>query len=238
MTDVAGAMQVRRGEPAIESSRSAAFRAADLHSGRVRWLRRLILIGAVGGTVALFGIAFFDPFNHLPKNVSVAHAGLDGTRITMAKPKLSGYRQDGRPYAVHAVSGVQDIRKPNIIELNDMEARFTLSDQSVARLESPHAVYDSTRNFMTFPGQVHISSDSGYDIYLQSAEMDIKAGNMVSKDPVTVHMTSGTVAADSLSMTDGGQRITFDGHVQSSFTSTAATTDKADKVAAAKDGAP
>jgi lipopolysaccharide export system protein LptC len=71
---------------------------------------------------------------------------------------------------------------------------------------------------MTFPGQVQITTTSGYDIHLQSAEMDVKAGTMTSNDSITVRMNSGTIAADRLSITsEGGQKITFDGNVRSMF---------------------
>lgn len=228
-------MNVERGGLLDRQSRSAAFRDADRHSARVRFLRRAILIGAFGGIAGLVVIGMFDPFSHLPKNISVAHTGLDGTRITMEAPKLSGYREDGRPYELHAATGVQDIRKPSIIELQEVDAHFTLSDSSVAHLESPAAVFDSTRNFMTFPGRVQITSNSGYDIHMRSAEMDVKAGTMMSNDPVSVKMTKGTIAADRLSMTGGGQDLSFDGNVRSTF---AAGDDSATSGAPTKENPP
>ena len=48
----------------------------------------------------------------------------------MELPKLSGYRQDGRRYDVRAASGVQDIKVPNIIELNQMDATFETGDNN------------------------------------------------------------------------------------------------------------
>ncbi len=223
MIHPAEAMNVEQGGSPLWHSRKAAFRDADRHSARVRFLRRVILVGSFGAIVAVVGIGMFDPFSRLPKNISAAHTGLDGTRITMEAPKLSGYRQDGRPYELHAATGVQDIRKPSIIELHEVDARFTLSDSSVAHLESPAGTFDNQRNFMTFPGQVQITTNSGYDIHLQSAEMDFKAGTVSSNDPVSVRMTRGMIAADRLSTTEGNQKITFDGNVQSTFDSSDAT---------------
>jgi lipopolysaccharide export system protein LptC len=210
-------MNVEQGGSAFQQSRSAAFRAADRHSKRVRFLRGAILVGCLVGTAILLLVGVFDPFGRLPKNISVSRAGLDGTRITMEAPKLSGYRQDGRPYDLTASNGVQDIHKPSIIELNQVDAHFTLSDNSVAHLEAPAATFDSGRNLMTFPQRVQITSNSGYDIRLLSAEMDVKAGTMLSHDPVSVKMTKGTIAANSLAMTDGGHETTFDGNVRSVF---------------------
>jgi lipopolysaccharide export system protein LptC len=211
-------MNGERGGSPLRDSRKAAFRDASRHSARVRFLRRAILVGSLGGIVAVAAIGMFDPFSRLPKNIKVDHAGLDGTRITMESPRLSGYHQDGHPYEVRAAAGVQDIRNPSIIELHEVDAHFTLADSSIAHLESPAGVFDNAHNFMTFPGQVQITTTSGYDIHLQSAEMDVKAGTMTSNDSVTVRMNSGTIAADRLSITsEGGQKITFDGNVRSTF---------------------
>lgn len=223
MIHPAEAMNVEQGGLPSGHSRNAAFRDADRHSARVRFLRRAILVGSFGGIVALVVIGVFNPFSRLPKNISVDHAGLDGTRITMEAPKLSGYRQDGRPYEVHAAAGVQDIRKPSIFELHEIDGRFTLTDSSVAHLESASGTFDNARNFMIFPGRVQITTNSGYDIRMQSAEMDVKAGTMTSNDPVIVRMTNGTIAANRLSMTGGGQSITFDGDVRSTFAPSATT---------------
>lgn len=213
------AMKSEQGGPPLPDSRKAAFRDADRHSARVRFLRRAIFVASLGAIVAVVAIAIFDPFSRLPKNITVDHAGLDGTRITMESPKLSGYRQDGRPYEVSAAAGVQDIRNPNVFELHEVEGRFTLTDNSIAHIEAPAGTFDNARNFMTFPGRVQITTNSGYDIHLQSAEMDVKAGTMTSNDPVTVRMNNGTIAADRLSMEQGGQAITFDGNVRSTFES-------------------
>jgi lipopolysaccharide export system protein LptC len=219
MTHPAETMNVQQGGSRFQPSRSGAFRSAGRHSKRVRFLRRIILFGCLGGSAALLVVGIFNPFGSVPKNISVAHTGLDGTKITMEAPKLSGYRQDGRPYQLSAARGVQDIRKPSIIELHEVDAHFTLTDNSVAHLESSAAVFDSARNFMTFPHPVQITSNSGYEVHLQSAEMDVKAGTMTTHDPVSMRMTKGTIAADSLATSEGGQETTFEGNVRSVFAS-------------------
>ncbi|MBX9739180.1 MAG: LPS export ABC transporter periplasmic protein LptC [Beijerinckiaceae bacterium] len=202
---------------AFEATRSRAFRAAGRHSSRVVFLRRFILASSILGIVALVVIGVFNPFGQLPQNVSISGGNLDGTRVTMEKPKLNGYRKDGRPYEVRASSGVQDVRKPSIIELKDLDARIGMSDRSTVRVASPFGVYDSTREFMDFQGEVSIKSDTGYDIRMQSAQMDFKAGTVVSDKPVSVVMTNGTVLADRLDITDSGRLITFAGNVRSTI---------------------
>ena len=132
-------------------------------------------------------------------------------------PKLSRYRADGKPYNVRAASGVQDIRKPNIVELNEIEARFETADQATVRLTSPTGVYDSSREFMQLRGDVRITSTKGFDVRMQSADMDFKAGTVVSNEPVTVVSSNGTVAADRVDILESGKQISFQGNVRSMF---------------------
>ena len=215
-----------RSLPAATSNRSRAFKAAGRHSSRVRWLRRGILLGSGVAVLALVVIAFFDPFGKIPGKISISSATLNGSRITMEQPKLAGFRNDGRPYEVRATRGIQDVRSPNIVELEDIEARVTMQDSGVVRLVAPQGVYDSQKDFMRFSRTVHITSESGYDARLQTADADFKTGNVVSKDPVTVATKNATIAADRLAIAQNGAVITFEGHVTSTLLPQPAAADR------------
>lgn len=197
--------------------RSDAFRQAARHSKRVRYLRIAIVVGSAVVVGALIMRAFYDPFSSLPGGVTVGQTTLNGTRVTMEMPKLSGFRSDGRPYDVRARSGVQDIRTPSIIELNELDARFDARGGATLRIEAPRGIYDGSKDFIQLFDGVHITSESGYDIRMKDAEMDFKLGNISSPNPVTVVMTSGTINADSLEARDNGDRILFNGNVRTMF---------------------
>src|ERR1700744_6194851 len=79
----------------------AAFVSAGRHSGRVRLLRRAIIIFC-SVTVTLGAIViFFDPFSRLA-HLSIGGVGLHGTKITIDTPRLTGKRRNGMPYEVRA----------------------------------------------------------------------------------------------------------------------------------------
>jgi lipopolysaccharide export system protein LptC len=200
--------------------RAQAFAEAGRHSGRVRWLRRIILLGAAGLALLVLAFSFFDPFGKLPQNLSISQATLSGTRVTMDLPKLSGYRRDGRPYEVRARSGVQDVRTPKIIELNELEAKLETADKTSVLVVAPMGVFDSGADKMRLTSQatsggVRITSTSGYDIVLRSADIDFKKGAMTSSEPVTVKMTNGSVYADGLDIAENGAIVSFLGNVKS-----------------------
>ncbi len=198
-------------------NRSGAFQAAARHTSRVRLLRKAIIIGCSIAAVALLVRAFYDPFSSLPGNLSIARQTLSGTRVTMEMPKLSGFRSDGRPYDVRARSGVQDIRHPGVIELNEIDARFDVKTGQPLRVVAPQGVYDGSKDFMRLLEDVRITSENNYDIRLKDTDVDFKLGHITSKQPVSVVMTSGTIRADQLEAIDHGERIIFDGNVRSVF---------------------
>lgn len=197
------------------ASRLAAFRAAGRHTARVKFLRRSVLLGTVVGSVALLAFVLLDPFRNALPGVSIESLGLDGTRVTMEQPKLTGFRTDGRPYTVVAKRAVQDVKAPNILELHDVDAHVTMADKSVVHVVSSLGVYDSSKETMEFKHDVHLTSDSGSDVTMTSAFVEFKTGGVDTREPVTVVMTTQTVTADSMHMISNGKEVTFAGHVHS-----------------------
>ncbi len=199
-------------------SRAQSFRAASRHSSRVVVLRRLILATAILGSASFIVVTWFNPFVAPQAEVSVKGTNLDGTRVTMEQPRLAGYRKDGRPYEVNADTGVQDVRQPNMIELNNLDAKIGMIDQTTVRVLSAAGIYDSFREFMDFRNAVRIRS-TNYDIDMKSAKMDFKSGTMVTDESVKVLITEGEIQADRMDMRDNGQNLVFEGKVRSTFSS-------------------
>jgi lipopolysaccharide export system protein LptC len=166
---------------------------------------------------------FWNPFRSAGIEITSAGTSLKGTRISMEKPVLSGVRLDGRPYELRASSGVQDIRTPGIIELEQIDARVTMPDQGQMHIIAPGGIYDSKKDTMVFGTEVLITGASGYDIHLRQAFMNFKAGTVVSDAPVDVRGKSMSISAEKLDMTDNGSVITFSGNVTSTLLPTASS---------------
>lgn len=199
----------------LVTDNSDAFRRAATHSLRVRRLRVSIMAGAVLLAAGVVGFAFLDPFRaSVPPGVSIDGAGLSGSRITMAHPKMSGYRNDGKLYRFTAESAVQDLRQPNVLELNSLDAHVGMSD-GTAHIKALVGLYDTSREIMDLKGDIRITSDSGTDISMRSAHVEFNGGNVSSSEPVNVAMNAGTVSSDAMRMTGNGADVTFIGHVHS-----------------------
>jgi lipopolysaccharide export system protein LptC len=213
MTEIAENLESSfRNNRSHRNARKSAFEAANRHSLRVRRLRWAIPFVAIAGALLLISIVLVDPFRTLPGNVSVSRAGLNGSHIVMDLPKLSGFRKDGREYDVTATSAIQDIQKPTIIELNEPDAKVVTSESGTVHVTAQFGTYNSTEDVMALRSKVHLRTESGYDAVLKSATIDLKAGTMVSNEPINVVMNNGTIGADSLQFLDNG-RIIFSGNV-------------------------
>jgi lipopolysaccharide export system protein LptC len=200
------------------AQRTRAIKAASRHSTIVRILKKLIVLGALLA-IAGFGLyLYYDPFAKPAINVTVNKTELDGTHITMDAPHLSGYHADGRAYDLQARSGIQDLTKPGLIDLIDVDSHFDTQEQGKAHVRAPSGRYDSARDFMALFGDVTITSDNGYNIKMHNADIDFKAGNMTTNDPVNVLMNDGHIRSDRMTMINNGELITFDGQVRSLFT--------------------
>ncbi len=210
--------------------RQHAVREAGRHTARVRFLRRAMVLGSVLGVSVIAIVVLFDPFHHLPLNFSVGSVGVEGTVVTMEAPKISGLKPDGGAYAITARQGVQDITKPSVMELRDVDATVGMLDNTSSRITAESGVYDGKVDTMTLTGHARIKSTGGYDLMMRSAVMNFKTGIFSSRERLKVDVSGGTIAADQLDVTDNGHKVSFEGGVTSLF--------NAPEEAAATDAAP
>ncbi len=188
-----------------------AYGLARRHTRLVRFLRFAIPLGAALSFASFIVLPFISPFRIA--GVSVGAIKMDGTRVTMETPRLSGYRKDNKPYEVTALSAVQDVRVPNVIELHQMTARIVNADDTVINLTALNAVFDSQKEQLQLRNDVKVRTQNGQEAFLKSADVDFKAGTVRSGEAVTVRLPDMSVSADGLDIVDNGASITFTGRV-------------------------
>lgn len=204
-----------------------AFKAAGRHSARVRFLRRATFGGSAIVITLILGVALFDPFRRLPANISIGQVTLDGTKITVDSPKITGVQKDGRPFEVKARSGLQDTTTPDVVELLDIDAKIGAADASTVQVTASHGLYDGVGDTMALQGDVRIWNDAGYDIRAKTAKMDFKTGVLGSDQPVNVILNAGTIAANRMDIRDNGGKVSFEGDVKSMIHAASAETQAA-----------
>ncbi len=197
--------------------RVGAYAKAKRHSSRVRVLKVAIPAGALLAGGLVVAATFFKPFGHIP-GLTIGGVSLSGTKIAMENPRLTGFRQDHRPYEVNAKAAFQDVRRPGVVELKDVSARLATDGAgTVATLVSAAAVFDTSKEFLDLTQQIRITTNRGEEILLRSASVDMKAGTAVSREPVKVTTQNGTIEADGVQVTEGGRTLSFQGRVRTQF---------------------
>ena len=132
------------------------FKAAHRHSARVRLFRRAAIAGSLLAITLVSAVALWNPLRHRPGNISVGRAALDGTKITLDFPKISGVQTDGRPFEIKARSGTQDTTAPDIIKLLGIDSKIGAADASTTSVSAARGIYDSLHDKMTLEGDIRI----------------------------------------------------------------------------------
>jgi lipopolysaccharide export system protein LptC len=205
--------------PGLDPRRRRAHARARRHSVLVRWLRRAIPLGAGAAGLAIVVGTWLNPFADLGVSVSLGSIGVSGSKVTMESPRLSGYRsKDNRPYVVTAKAALQDVRKPFVIELQNMLGRLTTDESGgLAHIEATAGIFDTQKEALDLSQHIRLWTDKGQEARLTSAHVDFKAGAMSSREAVTVTMPTGSIKADGLDVTESGKTISFVGNVKAVF---------------------
>ncbi len=194
------------------------YARAHRHSRFVRFVKRAlpaVLLLALVVLIALPIARQLTAVIELPFEVGSLH--LSGTRLTMEVPKLSGFTDDGRAYRVNAATASQDLTNPDILDLTQVDAWMELANKNWASVKSPEGSVDTKRQVIWLRDGVDLASGTGYAGRLKDAEVDTKAGSVVTNNPVVLTYKDGKLVADRMTVTDRGNRAFFEGHVQLDF---------------------
>ena len=182
----------------------------------MRLYRRVAIAGSLLAITLIPAVALFNPLRYLPGDISAGRAILDGTKITVNSPTISGVQKGGLPFEIKARSGTQDTTVPNIIELLGIELKIGGADASTTWVWADRrGIYDSLHCKMTLAGDVRVESSTGYDLRLRTARIDFNTGGLVSEEPVNVILDGATIAAQQIDISDNGHKVSFGGDVAS-----------------------
>ncbi len=190
------------------------FDAARRRSKSVRFLR-----WATGGlcvlATALIGkVALCQLFGSPPDAAPESQISIDGGRITLRSPKLSGFQGQGRSFQLKARAGFFDQATPTVAELVGIDALIGLNDASTLHVTAQHGAYDRLEDYLILDDLIQVQYSGGYSIFMKTAQIDFKTGFLTSREPVSAVLKGGHIAAKQMDMENGG-RISFEGEVRS-----------------------
>jgi lipopolysaccharide export system protein LptC len=202
--------------PAYQAGMEARFAIAARHSRMVRVLRIAVPAAVILAMATIVAASFFNnPFRMLlPKlPLDVGNLVVSGTKITMESPHLSGYTPDQRPYELWAKTATQDIADPDHVDLNTLRAKILMEDRSTVTLDALQGLFDTKEQLLNLHKNIFLQTSTGYEARLSQAFVDMGKGTVTSDEHVDVKLLNGTLSADKLRITGGGEVVRFDGNV-------------------------
>jgi len=188
-----------------------AVRRAGRHSILVRIVRIVLPIGVVVGLTVLVLFTYFAPMQMFDKLPSVSgKLAVQGSKITMELPRIAGFTRDSRAYELNAETAVQDITKPDIVELQNLRAKMELKDNDTVLVTANAGTYNTKADRIVLRDQIVVTSQQGYKALLREAAVEMKKGNVVSELPVEITLPNGTLKANRMEITDSGEVIRFE----------------------------
>lgn len=201
------------GLPTADSGSGAeAYRRAVNHSRRVRRLRFLLPVAALGITLAFVAVSFVRGL--MPEEVQIESAKIEDGKVVMEKPAIAGRNSDGVRYSMRAERALQDIKNPNMITLETIAAAVPVNDKVVANVVATSGIFDRGANTLDLDKPFTLNLSSGIDAQFGSAHLDISGGTMKTDDPVAIQTKGASIVANSLEMKDKGRTMIFSGSVK------------------------
>jgi lipopolysaccharide export system protein LptC len=201
--------------PAYQAGMEARFAIAARHSRMVRVLRVAVPAAVILSLAAIVVVSIFNPFRMLlPKlPIDMGNLVVSGTKVTMESPHMSGYTNDRRPYEVWAKTATQDLTDPDHVDLKTLRAKVLMEDQSTVTLDALNGLMDTKEQLLDLHKDIFLQTSTGYEARLSQAFVDMAKGTVTSDEHVDVKLTNGTITADRLRITGGGEVVRFEGNV-------------------------
>jgi lipopolysaccharide export system protein LptC len=162
------------------------------------------LIGAVA-------VPAVNPIRALSKiPVDLGSLVVSGTKIMMQQPRIAGFTRDNRRYDLTAQAAGQDLTKPDMVELQGIHAAMEMQQDAVFEMTAQNGLYNSKTELLVLSNNIVVTSTNGYEAQLSEAELDIRAGKIVSEKPVVVKTSTLNINANRMEVSDGGDVMRFE----------------------------
>jgi lipopolysaccharide export system protein LptC len=201
-----------RGFPSA-ADRARAFNVAIRHSTRVRTLRILLPLVAVG-----LGGLYFLP-TRITVQTKLGQASFKTVKSTsegsvMQEPHIKGVHEKHGKYDIRMKSATRNEKQPDLIKLNTINAELVAKDGKKTTLKAPSGIFHNKREELTFDNGAVIGGDAGFSGKLKSATASMANHVLISPEPVELAFHGNTVRAEGLTYYTSEGRAVFTGNVR------------------------
>ena len=155
-------------------------------------------------------LTYYNPMEALARLPSVSgKLGVQGSKITMESPKIAGIGRNQRAYQVTAETAVQDITKPDQLELKNLRAEIEMADTDILVVTAKTGTYHTKHDKVTLREHVVFTTAQGLNAKMREAVVDMKKGTLQSDQFVDFRLPSGRVQANGVEIDDAGEVVRF-----------------------------
>lgn len=174
---------------------------------------RLMRIALPIIALVIVGVLFFWLSQDEQSNVAQPPAQNQGAqgRAAIIKPKYEGVDSLGRPYRVTADSVLRSSQNQDVMHLERPVADIMLENDVWLAVSSNTGVYHEKKNNIILKGKVKIFHDSGYELMMDRLVVNFSNSAAKSETPVQGHGPAGEISGQKMHISEGGQKIIFQG---------------------------
>lgn len=187
-------------------SREPAFASAARHTRRVRALRVVLPVLALGAAATAFIAARSGTEVDLP--MAFAELRVDPAAIVIEEPRLTGYQEGGEAYELTADRGFQRADAQDLLLLENVTATYELPGGATAFFTAPIGAYNALTSFMTLSGGLTMRLDTGLEARLEEITVDVPNGLISSNRPFELRNNNLTVRGNAIEMREEGILVT------------------------------
>jgi lipopolysaccharide export system protein LptA len=195
------------------TQRARAFAAAKRHSRVVALLRIFLPLTAIG-TLAVYGMIVAISWSASAGKFKVGAIQITADDLTMKDPSYFDVTSDGR-YEVRAKRAVVPFgqNKNAPIKLIEVSGDLTRINGEVTKLKAKHGLFDNAKGELELFDGIEIDGTNGMMARLSRARIYSKESKVVSVDPVSATMPTGSVTAAAMTMNTKTRLVQFRGDV-------------------------
>ena len=169
------------------------LKRSQTHTGRVKWLRRLLpIIGGIAILSVLLWSSFETFFEKKIEGIPQAARNLVKHNKVM-NPRIKSTDSKGNPYKIQAESATQKTDSKASFEKPCCEIVGEKGRQ--IKLKSDKGFMDQKDQKFTYDENVHLETSDGYSFKTKKAIVDLNSQNVTGKDPVSGQGPAGKISS-------------------------------------------
>lgn len=194
--------------------RDAAFRKARRHTALVRMLRVAFPVSAV--LMLLSYVVLMQrtlSFSWGDKKVTADAISISRESLVAYNPRYTGFDKGGAEYEVRAATAEQDLTLKGIVKMRDIDGRLIDASRQTTTLKSPRGTLDTNTSVLELYDRIDVASQNGMTAQLTRATVLNKENRIISDQPVTVRMPTGTIHGKTMLIEQRQKQVLFAGGV-------------------------